>query len=41
MKLYIYSDETGEHVCTIVGNDNDACERKADETYDQNDEMED
>ena len=37
MKLYIYSNETNEHVATITGNTNEACEAKAQELYSTND----
>ena len=37
MKLYIYSNETNEHVATITGATNTACEEKAEETYGSND----
>jgi hypothetical protein len=37
MKLYIYSNETNEHVATITGATNTACEKKAEETYGSND----
>ena len=37
MKLYIYSNETNEHVATITGATNTACEEKAEETYSSND----
>lgn len=37
MKLYIYSNETNEHVATITGESNAACEAKAEDTYGSND----
>jgi hypothetical protein len=37
MKLYIYSNETDEHVATVVGEDNASCEAKAEELYNSND----
>lgn len=37
MKLYIYSLENNQHVATVTGDSNEACERKAQETYGSND----
>jgi len=37
MKLYIYSNETNEHIATITGDTNEACEAKAEELYSSND----
>ena len=37
MKLYIYSNETNEHVSTITGATHTTCEAKAEETYGSND----
>ena len=37
MKLYIYSLENNIHCATVNGESNDACERKAEETYGSND----
>jgi hypothetical protein len=37
MTLYIYSNETNQHVATITGSTNAACEAKAEETFGSND----
>jgi hypothetical protein len=37
MKLYIYSNETNQHVATITGSTNEACEAAAEENYGSND----
>lgn len=36
-KLYVYSNETNEHVATITGATNEACEKMFDELYCSND----
>ena len=36
-KLYVYSLEDNSHVATITGDDNAACETKANEVYGSND----
>lgn len=33
MKLYIYNPENNEHIATIIGDSNEACERVAAERY--------
>jgi hypothetical protein len=37
MKLYIYSNETNQHVATITGSTNEVCEAAAEENYGSND----
>ena len=37
MKLIVYSNETNEHVATITGETNEACERAAEDQYGSND----
>ena len=36
-KLYIYSLESNQHVATVTGESNEACERAAEEIYGSND----
>lgn len=38
MYLYIYESDTMLHIATIIGVDNDACERKAGELYGDSDQ---